>query len=236
MSNTSNGFLSKSVIVLALFLVSMGVSLFLGKMLGRNIMTLAKSNIQARFPGNGDKNGSGDQNGALANSLGGSRSDFGFNSNEFAPEEAPRSTGTGEKMNFSTVAPEPDVDIILLNEKPVDASADEEKPAAGSDDSASKPDEAKKPEETKPDGSIFKLSDKKLFHIQVGTFSSSENSESVWKRLTQAGYDAHITSFKDAAGDHFKVTVGSYHKREDADKTAEELRKMNFDAWVYEQK
>jgi cell division septation protein DedD len=235
MSTTSNGFLTKSVIVLALFLVSMGVSLFLGKMLGRNIMTMAKSNIQSRFSGNGDKNGSGDQ-GALANSLGGSRSDFGFNSGEFAPDEAPRSTGPGEKMNFSTVAPEPDVDIILLNEKPEDATADAEKPADGSGDTATKPDETKKTEEKNPDGSIFKLSDKKTFHIQVGTFSTEENAQSVWKRLTQAGYDAHMTSFNDATGDHFKVTVGTYHKREEADTTAEALRKMNFDAWVFEEK
>jgi cell division protein FtsN len=233
MANQSSGFLTKSVIVLSLFLISMGVSLLLGKMMGRNIMAMAKSNIEQHFP---DKDGKGGQDGNLSNAFGGQRSDFGFNPGEFAPMEAPRSSSEGEKMSFSTVQPEPDVDITLLPDKPEDSGAPSEDPTATGEDTASNPEDASKPKPSDGGKDIFKLSDSTLFRIQVGTFSSTENAESVWRRLTQAGYDAHMSSFKDANGEHFKVYVGAYHKREDADKVAEKLRAMNFDAWVYQEK
>ena len=233
MANTSSGFLTKSVIVLSLFLVSMGVSLFLGKAMGKSIMTLARSNIEKRFP-SGDKNEG--QGGNLSNGPGGSRSAFGFNSGEFAPDEAPRSWAEPERLHFSTVNPEPEVDITLLPDKPKDSETTAGETDSVTGDSSKKPDDGKKSEGSGSDGSIFKLSNTTVYRIQVGTFSSSENAESVWRRLTQAGYDAHMTSFKDADGDRFKVYVGAYHNREDADKVAENLRSMNFDAWVYEER
>ena len=196
-------------------------------------MTLARSNIQKRFPDGDKKEGQG---GNLSNSLSGSRSAFGFNAGEFAPEEAPRSWAEPEHLHYSTVNPEPEVDITLLPDKPKNSEAATVESDTAAGDSSKKPDDSKKSEGSGSDGSIFKLSNTTVFRIQVGTFSSAENAESVWRRLTQAGYDAHMTSFKDADGDRFKVYVGAYHNREDADKVAENLRSMNFDAWVYEER
>jgi len=234
MATTSSGFLSKSIIVLSILLVSMGVSLFLGKMMGRSIMSLTRTNIEQHFPDSGN---SGD-NGSQATMVGalGDRSDFGFNPEQFSPEQAPGEWANPEQGQFSTLSDEPVVDIAVLpdqgeqtppatetgEQKPADSTGEEAKPA--------------KPAEPGSGQSIFDLSGTTIFRISVGTFQNEANAESVWRRLTQAGFEAHISAFRDADGDKFKVYVGTYHTREEADKVAEQLRSMNFDAWVYQER
>jgi hypothetical protein len=227
MSDTSSGFLTKSVIVLSLFLVSMGVSLYIGKMLGRNIMSLTRSNIEERFPS--EETGAG--TGGTGSSTEVARSEFGFDEANFAPEEPPLWANPPEN-EFSVVSEEPSVNIAVLpegGESALDGADGEQKPdTASTDGGEAKPD-------SNTDGNIFNLTDSGVFHIQVGTFEVEGNAESVWRRLTQAGYDAHISALSDSDGQRYKVFVGSYKTREEADSVAEQLRAMNFNAWVYQE-
>lgn len=222
---SSSGFLTKSIVVLSLFLVSMGVSVYLGKMVGRDIMALTRSNIEERFPGALDAS-SGSQS-AFQETSG--RSQFGFDPASFAPEQAPAAWAQPEADQFSTVRDEAVVEISLLPEEQQDAA----------EEADTQPEEAsEKPQEERvtDSDSIFQLSGSSLFRIQVGTFSKRENAENVWRSLTSAGFDAHITVYNDADGEKYKVSVGAYKTREEADRVAERLRSMNFDAWVYQER
>jgi hypothetical protein len=226
MSNSSSGFLSKSIFVLILFLVSMGVSLFIGKMLGRNIMSLTRSNIEEKYP---DQNGEGVDQGTPGGSSELARSDFGFDESSFAPDEAPL-WANPDSEQFTTVSDEPLVDLTVMSDDP-DATDTAEGEEANPDET-----DGQSGEKPKESGDIFSLSDASIYRIQVGTFEVEDNASSVWRRLTQAGYDAHISSFTDADGQRFKVFVGSFGTREEADSIAEQLRAMNFNAWVYQER
>jgi cell division protein FtsN len=228
MTNSPGGLLTKSIVVLSLFLVSMGVSLLMGRAMGRSIMALTRSNIQQHFPGDNGKSG-GDSN-AVAQG-GGTRTPFGFDAGNFAPDQVPRSWADPQAQNFSTVSDEPVVGVTVLPDQ-------SEQPATG-DTAAQKPADSsgtqEKPKDQNSDQSIFQLSNGTIFRIQVGTFQDEANAQSVWKRLTQAGYEAHIAAVSDADGKRFKVNVGLYATHDEADKVAEKLRSMNFDAWVYQE-
>jgi hypothetical protein len=235
MAKTSGGFLTRSIFILGLFVVSMGASLVFGKVVGRSIMSLAKTNIQERFPDNnsGDNAGGND----LAAGALGDRSGFGFDPENANQDQFQPAWADPADDSFSTVSEEPDVSIEVLSDQPADGEKPPSSDETNGEGDGSKPqDTAEKPKETGQNGEIFNLTNSPAFHIQVGTFGSEANAESVWRRLTQAGYDAHISAFTDADGTKYKVHVGSYRNREDADKVAEDLRSMNFDAWVYEER
>jgi cell division protein FtsN len=198
-------------------------------------MSLARTNIQERFPDNkpGENSNGGD---LMAGSLG-DRTGFGFDAANSNQEQFQAGWADPADDSFSTVSEEPNVSIEVLSDQPGQDGKPPADESGGTTGDETKPsDSTGKPAETDQNGGIFNLSDSPVFRIQVGTFGTEQNAESVWRRLTQAGYDAHISAFTDADGTKYKVHVGSYRSREDADKVAEDLRSMNFDAWVYEER
>ncbi|HDS29498.1 MAG TPA: SPOR domain-containing protein, partial [Firmicutes bacterium] len=72
-----------------------------------------------------------------------------------------------------------------------------------------------------------------IFRIQVGTFDQRENAENVWRRLTQAGFDARISTYTENEQVRYRVQVGDFQTQDAANRVAEELRGMNFSAWVF---
>lgn len=229
MVNTSGAFLTKSVILLSLLIISMGTSLVLGKAMGKSIMALTRSNIQEKV----EKSKGGSNNSSDLMIGMGERSSFGFNSENFGTDRL-KIWADPQVEQFSSVTDEPSVRVDILE----DSSGEENGSGQvdGSQETSQEIQNTTEEEKKQNDGSIFSLSGKSTFRIQVGTFRDEINAESVWKRLTQAGYDAHVSALNDANGTRYKVYVGAYKNREEADKVAEQLRSLNFDAWVYEDK
>jgi len=227
MSGTTGGFLTKSIILLGLVLISMGGSMYLGKGLGRNIMALTRSNIETRFPQAGTSE-SADDGGYVLDMVSG-RTSFGYDSDEFGANPFPREWADPTEEEFTETSEEATVDITVLDEDGEEATANAEEGGEATEETA---------EEVGSQSSdrsrIFNLGVEAAYRIQVGTFSERANAESVWSSLTQAGYDASVSTYNDGDQVRYRVAVGMYKSREEADRVAEELRSMNFDAWVYQ--
>jgi len=229
MSGSQGGFLTKSIILLALVLVSMGTSMYFGKQLGRNIMQLTRTNIERNFP-DVDSSETSDDSDFVVDIASG-RTSFGYESDEFGTNRFPRDWADPTEEDFEDVSEDPTVDVTILDETEEDISeaTDTSDVEIDGEESEEEPDIVPSIE----DG-IFGLGDDSTFRIQVGTFSERENAENVWNSLTTAGYNASVSTYTDEDTIRYRVTVGTYHSREEADGVAEELRRMNFDAWVYE--
>jgi hypothetical protein len=229
MSGSQGGFLTKSIILLALVLVSMGTSMYFGKQLGRNIMQLTRSNIERNFPQIDSSDTSDDSDFVV--DIAGGRTSFGYEEDEFGTNQFPRDWADPTDEDFEDVSEDPTVDITILDDTEEDVS---EATDTSEQDTAEEQVEEEPDTAISPDRGIFGLGDDSTFRIQVGTFSERENAENVWNSLTTAGYNASVSTFTDSDEIRYRVTVGTYHSREEADGVAEELRRMNFDAWVYE--
>jgi hypothetical protein len=234
MSGNSSSFLTKSIILIVLVIIAFGGSTFAGKELGRKIMDVTRSNLNSHnmtveAPGQTE---GGDN---LFIDLADGRSSFGFDSNGSGANQFPREWADPVDQNISTVNGEANVVINLLDptetgDIATDGTTGED--TSGSDATGEKPGGNDNPFDL-GSGAGTETGDA-TYRIQVGTFSDSANAESVWSSLIQAGYDASISTYTDADKVMYRVQVGVYHDRLEADKDAEELRSMNFDAWVYE--
>jgi len=223
MSENSGAFLTKSIILLAVFLVCIGTSMWLGKELGRRIMDTTRSNIEEKYPDsvtadNGDE--------YVLDMVGG-RSSFGYDSGEFGEnrfqaewaDPASEELASGEEAPTVTVTPL-DPDEVTGDTEGGDGET------AGSADSGDGSDSG---------DSVFDLGDSTTYRIQVGTYAEKDNAEGVWKDLTQAGYNSSISTFRDENdATKYRVTVGIYHTLEEANRVADELRSMGFSGWVQE--
>ncbi|MFH1675831.1 MAG: SPOR domain-containing protein [bacterium] len=225
----SSGFLMKSIILLGLLLLSLGASLFLGKELGRNIMDLTRSHIQEKV---GEVAAAGVKEDNYMLDVVGTRSDFGYNPDEFGANQFNRGWADPHEDNFSTVSDEPEVAITLLPENTGEEGSATETGTDGTEKSTGE----EKPATEKNNETIFEFGSPVTYRIQVGSFSDRTNAESIWRRLTQAGFDASVSVENDGDNVQYRVIVGVYTSREQADKDAERLRAMNFDAWVYQLK
>ncbi len=222
MNENSSTFLGKGIVLLVLFLICVGASMYMGKELGSQIMATTRSNIEEKFPENtGDGTLAGDE---MTYDFVGGRGSFDYNSSEFGANRFPSEWAdpTEEELDTPPEAPEvvispvgPDGEIIgdpdnLLVDNPVTDDPPDDPP-------------------------IFELGDPTTYRIQVGTYNERQNAENVWGDLTQAGYNSSIASFAGDDGEQiYKVTVGVYNNLEDADRVADELRRMGFDGWVQE--
>ncbi|MCX6645742.1 MAG: SPOR domain-containing protein [bacterium] len=234
MSGTSSSFLTKSIILIVLVIIAFGGSTYAGKELGRKIMDVTRSNLNSHnmtvdAPNQSD---SGDN---LFIDLADGRSSFGFDSDGFGSNQFPREWADPGEQDISTVNGEANVVINLLDptetgEPAADGTTGDE--TSGSETPGGKPDGHENPFDL-GSGTGAEAGDA-TYRIQVGTFSDSANAESVWSSLIQAGYDASISTYTEADKVMYRVQVGMYHDRAEADQDAEELRSMNFDAWVYE--
>ena len=229
MSGSQGGFLTKSIILLSLVLVSMGKSMYFGKQLGRNIMQLTRTNIERNFP-DVDSSETSDDSDFVVDIASG-RTSFGYESDEFGTNRFPRDWADPTEEDFEDVSEDPTVDVTILDETEEDISEATDTSDVEIDGEESEEEPAIVPS---IDDGIFGLGDDSTFRIQVGTFSERENAENVWNSLTTAGYNASVSTYTDEDTIRYRVTVGTYHSREEADGVAEELRRMNFDAWVYE--
>ena len=225
MSGTSSSFFTKSIILLLLVILAFGGSTYAGKELGRKIMDLTKSNLDSRNL-TVDSPGDADDNDNLFIDLTAGRDSFGFDGNSFGSNQFPREWADPAEDELQTVDDEAQVEINLLEPSEADESTGDEE---GSDETSGTND--------RDHGISFDLgsgNDEATYRIQVGTFTASENAESVWSSLIQAGYDASISTYTDNDKVMYRVQVGMYHDRAEADSDAEELRSMNFDAWVFQ--
>ncbi len=228
MSTTHSSYLMKSVLLLALVFLMTGASMYFGKTLGRNIMALTRSNIEERFEGQDPIASEGDGDFMLDVVSG--RTSLGYDESEFGSNPFPREWADPPEEELEGESEEPVVEINILDE-PVDGAAEE---GEGDEDEGEGGTAVETEEDTGSRRNLFDLGSAQVFRIQVGTFSERDNAENVWNRLTQAGYDASISTYEDDDTVRYRVQVGNFGGREAADEVAEELRSMNFDAWVFQ--
>jgi cell division protein FtsN len=227
MSSNYSGFLTKSIVFLALVMIAMGTSLYMGKSLGRNIMDLTRQNIDQRF--GGETPTASDENNEYVLGEVGGRSGFGYSPDEFGGNQFPREWADPDESQITTAGTEePAVELEVLD---TPSENGEETPAETDEAESTGDAEAT---EKPASQTVFDLTDTEIiFRIQVGTFEQRENAENVWRRLTQAGFDARISTYTENDATKYRVQVGDYPSQEVANQVAEELRSMNFNAWVF---
>jgi len=233
MTGASSAFLTRSIILLALVLISMGTSMYFGRELGRDIMSLTKSNIEERFPDAGTS-GTGEDDGFVLDLVSG-RSSFDYDSESFGQNQFQREWADPEEEEFPTSADDPSVEISII---PVPENSEDQHPVNELADN--REGESIEPGtnpmlENRTRGNIdWGLGDETTFRIQVGTYSERENAENVWHDLTTAGYDASFSTYTENDTVRYRVQVGTYHSRDEALVVADRIRSMGFDAWVFE--
>ena len=229
MTATYSGFLTKSIIFMALVILAMAASLYFGKTLGKNIMALTRSNLEERFQGQSPAES--DASDEFVIDVMSGRTGFGYTSDEFGSNPLPRDWADPSEEELAIVGDEAVVEIEVLE-------GQEEEPEESTETSSEVPaeDVEPEPEEEEPETrhNLFDLGSGELvFRVQVGTFEERANAENVWARLTQAGFDARISTYREDDVLRYRVQVGDFPSQEIADAVAEELRSMNFGAWVF---
>ena len=119
------------------------------------------------------------------------------------------------------------------SEKPVQTAAKEnlKSEAARSrekntEKSATAEDSAKKPEAKKA-GDAAEAG--KVWRAQVNDFPDDRSAKQIVDRLRNKGYNAYVTEVENRGRTWYRVNVGKYQTREEADKVAERLRtKENY--------
>ncbi|HTO86520.1 MAG TPA: SPOR domain-containing protein [Thermoanaerobaculia bacterium] len=61
--------------------------------------------------------------------------------------------------------------------------------------------------------------------VQVASLTSREEADALIRRLSRAGYRAHLAPAQTASGRLFRVRVGPYRAEEEAERAAEKLRR-----------
>ena len=227
MSTSSGRFLTKSIILIAIVLISMSASLFLGKQLGAKIMDMTRSNIDQNFPDSGS--GSSMDEDVVLDLVSG-RGSFDYNQSEFGNNPFPQEWADPDEEEFEDGTDGPIVEIELVESQDDRASANDGGEfdfslGAGHEETETPPEIRN--EEVTESGTTYR--------IQVGTFSESENANNTWSSLNQAGFDASISTFTDDGVIYYRVQVGRFSTRAEADEVAEQLSTLNFDGWVYEE-
>ncbi|MGH7854835.1 MAG: SPOR domain-containing protein [Candidatus Binatia bacterium] len=70
---------------------------------------------------------------------------------------------------------------------------------------------------------------KQVWRAQVNAFPDERSAKQIVDRLKNKGYNAYVTEVQNRGKSWFRVSVGKYNSREEADKMAEALRtKENF--------
>jgi cell division septation protein DedD len=71
-------------------------------------------------------------------------------------------------------------------------------------------------------------SEKKVYTVQVGAFSTEKNAQNLAKEIRDKGYQTYIVKGKTL----YKVQVGEFKTSEEAQKISEELKKLGYEIWV----
>jgi len=73
-----------------------------------------------------------------------------------------------------------------------------------------------------------KVSERKIYTVQVGAFSSQKNAQSLAKEIRDKGYQTYVIKGKTL----YKVQVGEFKDYEDAQKLSQELKKLGYPIFV----
>ena len=79
--------------------------------------------------------------------------------------------------------------------------------------------------------SIVSATEKQVL-INVGLFAVEENARKAYAKLQDAGLPATLQPFTTAKGERFRVRVGPYTSRRDAEVAAEKVRSLSLEALV----
>jgi cell division septation protein DedD len=71
-------------------------------------------------------------------------------------------------------------------------------------------------------------SEKKVYTVQVGAFSTEENAQNLAKEIRDKGYQTYVVKGKTL----YKVQVGEFKTSGEAQKISEELKKLGYEIWV----
>ena len=93
--------------------------------------------------------------------------------------------------------------------------------------------ELQKPAEpVAPAAAALSVPDDSFFAVQVGAFASEKNALKLKTELERRNYPSSITPNSDSSGTLYKVRVGHYDKRQEAEQQADKLRSEGFPAKV----
>lgn len=134
-----------------------------------------------------------------------------------AAEDKPRTAKSAEKVvkaeTKQEIASKVDTAAPKLPEKKVEKSV----PAAET------------PKKTETAESAEQKDQDKVWRAQVNAFPDERSAKQIVDRLKNKGYNAYVTEVQNRGKSWFRVSVGKYHSREEADKTVDALRtKENF--------
>jgi len=125
-----------------------------------------------------------------------------------AAEENPRETKPGEKV----AKPEPKVKTVVAKTEAPAIKIAEKKIAV--EDAAKK----------SPATSAESKEAGKIWRAQVNAFPDERSAKQIVDRLKNKGYNAYVTEAQNKGKTWFRVSVGKYGSRDDADKMVETLR------------
>lgn len=79
--------------------------------------------------------------------------------------------------------------------------------------------------EIKDESSQFQKPSKATFTVQVGAFRNAPYAKALATRLDEMGYKAYTTSLKEKDGRLFKVCVGNFKNRQEAQSLSKKIKK-----------
>jgi cell division septation protein DedD len=71
-------------------------------------------------------------------------------------------------------------------------------------------------------------SEKKVYTVQVGAFSTEKNAQNLANEIRDKGYQTYVVKGKTL----YKVQVGEFKTSEEAKKNSEKLKKLGYEIWV----
>jgi cell division septation protein DedD len=71
-------------------------------------------------------------------------------------------------------------------------------------------------------------SEKKVYTVQVGAFSTEKNAQNLANEIRDKGYQTYVVKGKTL----YKVQVGEFKTSEEAKKISEKLKKLGYEIWV----
>jgi DedD protein len=134
-----------------------------------------------------------------------------------AAEDKPRAVKTVEKVDKAQTK-----QASASTNEPTPSKAPEKKAqkSASAGESSKKAETADSPEQKDQD---------KIWRAQVNAFPDERSAKQIVDRLKNKGYNAYVTEVHNRGRNWFRVSVGKYASREEADKAVETLRtRENF--------
>jgi hypothetical protein len=200
---------TRGIIILTVLLLSVTVSFFMGRILGNELMTSGREQLEPFTSPTGED---AEAETAFA---GHTQSPYGYEGP--TSDRFPLSMASTEDEDAASS----DTHIITIG--PIESSDDS---GESSDEEAEMSDLFSLDEAQSSEGAH-------LFRVQVGVFQVRENADSLAAALRKEAYNAYTQEVVFESGEvRWKVYVGPFSTLEDANVTAEELRDGNYDCYV----